>query len=62
MNCTKNDALGKAIEAKLARKTIANHKHTAKQTQLPFAQLLENMHQGDIFRTLIAGHKTITQN
>ena len=64
-NAQMNDALVKALDtqlAKIALKKIANHKETAFQPQLPFAQLAEEMHQEDITRTHIDRHKLNTNS
>ena len=56
-----NEALVKALDKHLARmalKKIANHKSTALKPQLPFAQLVEKVHQQYITRTHIERHKT----
>ena len=53
-NAQMNDALVKALNPQLARialKQIVNHKSTALEPQLPFAQLVEKIHQEDITRT-----------
>ena len=53
-NAKMNDALVKAHDPQLARialKKIANHKSAALEPQLPFAQLVEKIHQEDITRT-----------
>ena len=62
-NAQMNDALVKALDPQLARialKKIANHKSTALEPQLPFAQLVEKIHQEDITRTHIDRHKLTT--
>ena len=41
-------------------KKIANHKSTASEPQLPFAQLVEKIHREDITRTHIDRHKLNT--
>ena len=49
-NAQMNDAIVKAIDPQLPRialKKIANHKSTALEPQLPFAHLLEKLHQED---------------
>ena len=54
------DALVKALDPQLARKAlkkIANHKSTAMEPQLLFAELVEEIHQEDIMRTHIDRHK-----
>ena len=54
------DALVKALGPQLARitlKKILNHKSTALEPQLPFAQLVEKIHQEVITRTHIDRHK-----
>ena len=59
-NAEMNDALVKALDPKLARialKKIENHKSTALEPHLPFAQLVEKIHQEDITRTHIDRHK-----
>ena len=58
------DALVKALDPQLARialKKIANHKSAAVEPQLPFAQLVEKIHQEDITRTHIDRHKLNTK-
>ena len=53
-NAQMNDALVKILDPQLARialKKIANHKPTALEQQLLFAQLIEKLHQEDITRT-----------
>ena len=56
-NAEMNEALVKALDPQLARialKRIAkNHKSTALEPQLPFAQLVEKINQEDITRTHI---------
>ena len=62
-NAQMNDALVKALVPQLTRialKKIANHKSTALEPQLPFAQLVEKLHQEDITRTHIDRHKLNT--
>ena len=62
-NAHMNDALVKALDPQLARielKNIANHKSTALEQQLLFAQLVENIAQKDITRTHIDRHKLNT--
>ena len=62
-NAQINDALVKALDPQLARialKKIANHKSTALEPELPFAQLVEKIHQEDITRTHIDRHNLIT--
>ena len=64
-NAQMNDALVKALDPQLARialKKIANHKSTALEPQLPFAQLVEKIHQEDITRTHIDRHKLNTNS
>ena len=64
-NAQLNDALVKALDpqlAKIASKKIANHKSTALEPLLPFAQLVEKIHQEDITRTHIDRHKLTTNN
>ena len=64
-NAQMNDALVKALDPQLARialKKFANHKSTALEPQLPFAQLLEEIHQEDITRTHIDRHKLNTNS
>ena len=59
-----NDALVKALDPQLARialKNVANHKSTVLEPQLPFAQLIEKIHQ-DITRTHIDQHKLSTNS
>ena len=59
-NAQINDALVKALDPQLARialKKIANHKATALEPKLPFAQLVEKIHQEDITRKHIDKHK-----
>ena len=46
-NAQLNDAVVKALDPQLARvalKKIANHKSTALEPQLPFAQFVEEIH------------------
>ena len=60
-----NDALVKALDPQLARKAlkkVANCKSIALETQLPFAQLVERIHQEDITRTHIDRHKLTTNS
>ena len=60
-----NDALVKALDLQLARialKKIADHKSTALEPQLPFAQLVEEIYQEDITRTHIDRHKLSTNS
>ena len=55
-----NDALVKALDAKLARialEKIANYNLTALEPQLPFAQVVEKINQDDTTRTHINRHK-----
>ena len=55
-NAQMNDALAKALDIQLAiiaHKKISNHKSTALEPQLPFAQLVEKIHPEDITRTHI---------
>ena len=64
-NAQMNDALVKAFDPHLARialKKIANHKSTALEAQLPFAQLVEKIHQEDTTRTHIDRHKLNTNS
>ena len=64
-NAQMNDALVKALDRQLARialKKISNHKSTALEPQLPFAQLFEKNHQEDITRTHIDRHKLNTNS
>ena len=64
-NAQLNDALVKAFDPQLARialKKILNHKSTALEPQLPFAQLVEKLHQGDIRRTHIDRNKLNTNS
>ena len=64
-NVQMHDALVKALDPQLARiapKKIANHKSTALEPQLPFAQLVQNIHQQDINRTPIDRHKLYTNS
>ena len=64
-NAQMNDALVKALDPQLARialKKIANHKSKELEPQLPFAQLVEKIHQEDITRTHIDRHKLTTNN
>ena len=59
-NAQMNDALVKALDPQLARIAlikIANHKSTALEPQLPFAQLVEKIHQDYITRTHIDRQK-----
>ena len=59
-NAQMNDGLVKILDPQLARialKKIANHKSTELEPQLPFAQLVEKLHQEDITRTHIDRHK-----
>ena len=59
-NAQMNDALVKALNPQLAGvalKKIANHKSTALEPKLPFAQLVEKIHQEDITRTHNDRHK-----
>ena len=59
-NAQMNDALVKALDPQLARtalKKIANLKSTALDPQLPFAQLVEKIHQEIMTRTHIYRHK-----
>ena len=53
-NAQMNDAVVRALDPKLARialLSIANHKSTALEPQLPFAQLVEKTQQENITRT-----------
>ena len=64
-NAQINDALVKALDPQLARialKKIANHKSTALEPQIPFAQLVEKIHKEDITRTLIDRRKSNTNS
>ena len=64
-NAKMNDALVKALDPQLARialKKIANHKFNALEPQLPFAQLVEKIHQEDITRTHIDRHKLTSKS
>ena len=64
-NAQMNDALVKTLDPQLARialKKIANYNSTALDSQLPFAQLVEKMHQEDITRTHIDRHKLNTNS
>ena len=65
-NAQMNDALFKALDPQLARialtKIIANHKSNALEPQLPFAHLVEKIHQEDIGRTHIDRHKLNTNS
>ena len=64
-NAQMNDPLVKALDPQLARiaiKKIANHKSTALEPQLPFAKLVEKIHQEDITRTHIDRHKLFTNS
>ena len=59
-NAQLNDPLVKALGPQLARialKNVANHKSTALEPQLPFAQLVEKIHQEDITRTNLDRHE-----
>ena len=62
-NAQLNDAIVKALDPQLARialRKIANHKSTALEPQLPFAQLVGKISQEDITRTYIYRHKIST--
>ena len=64
-NIQMNDALVKALDPQLARialKKIANQKSTTLEPQLPFAQLVEKIHQEDITRRHIDRHKLKTNS
>ena len=64
-NAQMNDALVKALDPHLARialKKIANHKSTALEPQIPFAQFFEKIHQEDITRTHIDRQKINTNS
>ena len=64
-NAQMNDALVKALVPQLARialKKIAKEKSTALEPQLPFAKLVEKIHQEDITRTHIYRHKLNTNS
>ena len=55
-NAQMNDGFINALDPQLARialKMIANHKSTALASQIPFAHLVEKIHQEDINRTHI---------
>ena len=59
-NAQLNDPLVKALGPQLARidlKNVANHKSTALEPQLPFAHLVEKIHQEDITRTNLDRHE-----
>ena len=58
-------ALVKGLDPQLARialKKIANHKSTALEPQLSFAQLVKKIHQADVTRTHIDRHKLKTKS
>ena len=60
-----NDALVKKLEQQLAcinLRKIANHKSTALEPQLPFAQLVEKILQEDITRIHIDSYKLNTKS
>ena len=60
-----NDALVKELDPQLdriAHKHVANHKPTALEPQLPFAHLVEKIHQEDITRTQTDRHKRNTNS
>ena len=62
-NAQMNDTFVKTIDPQLARialKKIANHKLTALEPQLPFAQHFEKIHQEDITGTHLDRHKMST--
>ena len=64
-NAQMNAALVKALDPQLGSfayflKKIANHKTTALEPKLPFAQLAEKMHQENITRTHIDWHQLCT--
>ena len=64
-NAQMNDALVKALDPqfnKMALKKIANHKSTALEPQLAFAQLVGKINKEDITRTHIDRHKLITNS
>ena len=64
-NAQMNDTLLKAVDLQLARvalKKISNHKSTALEPKLPFAQLFEKIHQEDITRTHIDRQKLNTSS
>ena len=64
-NAQMNEALVKALDPQLARialKKIANHKSTALEPQLLFAQLVEKIHQEDITRTHFDRYKLTTNS
>ena len=64
-NAQMKDALVKTLDPQLARialKKIANYYSTALEPQLPFAQLVEKIHQEDITRTHIDRHKLNTNS
>ena len=56
-NAQMDDALFKALDPQLARialkKIFANHKSTALEPKLPFADLVEKIHEEDVTRTNI---------
>ena len=59
-NVQLNEGLVDALDPQLARileKKVANHKSTALEPQLQFAQLVEKIPQEDITRTHIDRHK-----
>ena len=60
-----NDALVKALDPQLAGialKKIPNHKSTALEPQIPFAQLVQKKHQEDFTRTPIDRHNLNTNS
>ena len=60
-----NGALVKILDPQLVRltlKKIANQKSTALEPKLPFAQLVEKIHQEDTTRTHIDRHKISTNS
>ena len=64
-NAKMNDAFVKALDPLLARialKKIANHKSIELEAQLPFAQLVDKIHQEDITRTHIDRQKLNTNS
>ena len=64
-NAQMNDALDKAVDpqfARIALKKNENHKSTALEPELPFAQLVEKIHQEDITLTHIDKHKQNTHS
>ena len=67
-NAQINDALVKALDPQRARialanhKEVADHKSTALEPKLPFAQIDEQINQEDIKRTHIDRHKLTTNS